>query len=70
MCYSEFNDIIEAIATLDADVITIETSRAAMALLDACVSFEYPNEIGPGVYDVQRNRRSPAGAERRTTARR
>ncbi len=52
MCYSEFNDIIAAIAGLDADVITIETSRSDMELLDAFVDFEYPNEIGPGVYDV------------------
>ncbi len=52
MCYSEFNDIIEAIADLDADVITIETSRSNMELLDAFVNFKYPNEIGPGVYDI------------------
>jgi len=52
MCYSEFNDIIEAIAALDADVITIETSRSDMELLDAFVDFEYPNELGPGVYDI------------------
>jgi len=52
MCYSEFNDIIEAIAAMDADVITIETSRSNMELLDAFDRFEYPNEIGPGVYDI------------------
>jgi 5-methyltetrahydropteroyltriglutamate--homocysteine methyltransferase len=52
MCYSEFNDIIEAIAAMDADVITIETSRSSMELLDAFDRFEYPNEIGPGVYDI------------------
>lgn len=52
MCYSEFNDIIEAIAALDADVITIETSRSNMELLDAFVDFRYPGEIGPGVYDI------------------
>ncbi|WP_372965994.1 5-methyltetrahydropteroyltriglutamate--homocysteine S-methyltransferase [Marinobacter sp.] len=52
MCYSEFNDIIEAIARMDADVITIETSRSDMELLDAFKSFEYPNDIGPGVYDI------------------
>jgi len=52
MCYSEFNDIIEAIAKMDADVITIETSRSAMELLDAFDKFEYPNQIGPGVYDI------------------
>ncbi|WP_100641258.1 5-methyltetrahydropteroyltriglutamate--homocysteine S-methyltransferase [Marinobacter salexigens] len=52
MCYSEFNDIIGAIARMDADVITIETSRSAMELLDAFKGFEYPNDIGPGVYDI------------------
>ncbi|MFI4875303.1 MAG: 5-methyltetrahydropteroyltriglutamate--homocysteine S-methyltransferase, partial [Blastopirellula sp. JB062] len=52
MCYCEFNDIIEAIASLDADVISIETSRSDMALLNAFVHFEYPNEIGPGVFDI------------------
>jgi 5-methyltetrahydropteroyltriglutamate--homocysteine methyltransferase len=52
MCYSEFNDIIQSIADLDADVISIETSRSAMELLDAFVEFKYPNEIGPGVYDI------------------
>ncbi len=52
MCYSEFNDIIEAIAEMDADVITIETSRSDMELLDAFKDFMYPNGIGPGVYDI------------------
>ena len=52
MCYSEFNDIIEHIAAMDADVITIECSRSQMELLDAFAKFEYPNEIGPGVYDI------------------
>ncbi|MGE5452328.1 MAG: 5-methyltetrahydropteroyltriglutamate--homocysteine S-methyltransferase [Acidobacteriota bacterium] len=52
MCYSEFNDILPAIAAMDADVITIETSRSAMALLDGFGAFDYPNEIGPGVYDI------------------
>eukprot|EP00190_Bangiopsis_sp_CCMP1999_P007480 CAMPEP_0198725618 /NCGR_PEP_ID=MMETSP1475-20131203/2898_1 /TAXON_ID= ORGANISM="Unidentified sp., Strain CCMP1999" /NCGR_SAMPLE_ID=MMETSP1475 /ASSEMBLY_ACC=CAM_ASM_001111 /LENGTH=778 /DNA_ID=CAMNT_0044487421 /DNA_START=185 /DNA_END=2521 /DNA_ORIENTATION=- len=52
MCYSEFNDIIEAIAALDADVISIETSRSQMELLDAFCRFKYPSEIGPGVYDI------------------
>lgn len=52
MCYSEFNDIIEAVARMDADVISIETSRSAMELLDAFVEFKYPNQIGPGVYDI------------------
>lgn len=52
MCYSEFNDIMPAIAAMDADVITIETSRSDMELLDAFDDFSYPNEIGPGVYDI------------------
>lgn len=52
MCYSEFNDILPAIAAMDADVITIETSRSAMELLDGFGRFAYPNEIGPGVYDI------------------
>jgi 5-methyltetrahydropteroyltriglutamate--homocysteine methyltransferase len=52
MCYSEFNDIIEAVAELDADVITIETSRSDMELLKAFEGFNYPNDIGPGVYDI------------------
>ncbi|MBI5924289.1 MAG: 5-methyltetrahydropteroyltriglutamate--homocysteine S-methyltransferase [Aquabacterium sp.] len=52
MCYSEFNDILPAIAAMDADVITIETSRSAMELLDGFGEFRYPNEIGPGVYDI------------------
>jgi len=52
MCYSEFNDIISDIAAMDADVITIETSRSQMELLDAFANFNYPNDIGPGVYDI------------------
>lgn len=52
MCYSEFNDILPAIAAMDADVITIETSRSRMELLDAFAQFAYPNDIGPGVYDI------------------
>ncbi|HBS81530.1 MAG TPA: 5-methyltetrahydropteroyltriglutamate--homocysteine S-methyltransferase, partial [Pseudomonas sp.] len=52
MCYSEFNDVIEAIAAMDADVITIETSRSQMELLEAFRAFDYPNDIGPGVYDI------------------
>ena len=52
MCYSEFNDILPAIAALDADVITIETSRSDMKLLEGFGCFKYPNEIGPGVYDI------------------
>ena len=52
MCYAEFNDIIDAIGAMDADVISIETSRSKMELLDAFVTYKYPNEIGPGVYDI------------------
>ena len=52
MCYSEFNDIIGAIGAMDADVISIETSRSKMELLDAFSDYRYPNEIGPGVYDI------------------
>ncbi|MFQ5457710.1 MAG: 5-methyltetrahydropteroyltriglutamate--homocysteine S-methyltransferase, partial [Myxococcota bacterium] len=52
MCYAEFNDIIEAVGAMDADVISIETSRSQMELLDAFVRYRYPNEIGPGVYDI------------------
>ena len=52
MCYSEFNDIMSSIAALDADVISIETSRSDMELLDAFTDFNYPNDIGPGVYDI------------------
>ncbi|QOU02813.1 5-methyltetrahydropteroyltriglutamate--homocysteine S-methyltransferase [Pseudomonas fluorescens] len=52
MCYSEFNDVIESIAAMDADVITIETSRSDMELLHAFEAFAYPNDIGPGVYDI------------------
>jgi 5-methyltetrahydropteroyltriglutamate--homocysteine methyltransferase len=62
MCYSEFNDIMPAIAELDADVITIETSRSNMELLEAFVDFRYPNEIGPGVYDIH-SPRVPTTAE-------
>ena len=61
MCYSEFNDVIEAIAAMDADVITIETSRSDMELLDAFERFEYPNEIGPGVYDIHSPRVPDSG---------
>ncbi len=52
MCYSEFNDIIAAIGAMDADVISIETARSKMELLDAFTNYRYPNEIGPGVYDI------------------
>ena len=52
MCYSEFNDIIAAIGAMDADVISIETARSKMELLDAFANYAYPAEIGPGVYDI------------------
>ena len=52
MCYAEFNDIIDSIAAMDADAITLETSRSQMELLEAFKTFQYPNEIGPGVYDI------------------
>jgi 5-methyltetrahydropteroyltriglutamate--homocysteine methyltransferase len=52
MCYSEFNDMIEAIGNMDADVLSIESSRSQMELLDAFEAYRYPNEIGPGVYDI------------------
>ena len=62
MCYAEFNDILAAITELDADVITIETSRSKMELLEAFRAFAYPNEIGPGVYDIH-SPRVPTTAE-------
>jgi 5-methyltetrahydropteroyltriglutamate--homocysteine methyltransferase len=62
MCYSEFGDILPAIVALDADVITIETSRSNMTLLDAFRKFSYPNEIGPGIYDIH-SPRVPAADE-------
>ncbi|MCE1162738.1 MAG: 5-methyltetrahydropteroyltriglutamate--homocysteine S-methyltransferase [Thiomonas sp.] len=62
MCYSEFNDILPAIAALDADVITVETSRSKMALLDGFGAFAYPNDIGPGVYDIH-SPRVPSAAD-------
>ncbi|MES2745430.1 MAG: 5-methyltetrahydropteroyltriglutamate--homocysteine S-methyltransferase [Bdellovibrionota bacterium] len=52
MCYSEFNDIIEAVGAMDADAVSIETSRSNMELLDAFAQYKYPNEVGPGVYDI------------------
>lgn len=52
MCYSEFNDIIDSIAAMDADVLSIETSRSQMELLDVFANFNYSKEIGPGVYDI------------------
>jgi 5-methyltetrahydropteroyltriglutamate--homocysteine methyltransferase len=62
MCYSEFNDILAQIAAMDADVITIETSRSDMELLQGFGQFRYPNEIGPGVYDIH-SPRIPSTAE-------
>jgi 5-methyltetrahydropteroyltriglutamate--homocysteine methyltransferase len=62
MCYSEFNDIIDSIGAMDADVISIETSRSRMELLDAFITYRYPNEIGPGVYDIH-SPRVPAVGE-------
>jgi 5-methyltetrahydropteroyltriglutamate--homocysteine methyltransferase len=62
MCYSEFNDMLPAIADLDADVITMETSRSQMELLEAFADFQYPNQIGPGVYDIH-SPRVPTVAE-------
>ncbi|MCW3467387.1 5-methyltetrahydropteroyltriglutamate--homocysteine S-methyltransferase [Chitinophaga nivalis] len=62
MCYASFNDIIEHIAAMDADVITIETSRSQLEILAAFAQFRYPNEAGPGVYDIH-SPRVPAVAE-------
>jgi 5-methyltetrahydropteroyltriglutamate--homocysteine methyltransferase len=62
MCYSEFNDIIAAIGAMDADVISIETARSKMELLDAFAGYAYPAEIGPGVYDIH-SPRVPSEAE-------
>lgn len=59
MCYSDFNDIIEAIQRLDADVITIENSRSDLKLLNAFEKREYTNEIGPGLYDIHSPRVPP-----------
>ena len=52
MCYSEFNDIMDAVAAMDADVVSIETARSRMELLEAFAASSYPNEIGPGVWDI------------------
>ncbi|NLT69580.1 MAG: 5-methyltetrahydropteroyltriglutamate--homocysteine S-methyltransferase [Verrucomicrobiaceae bacterium] len=62
MCYSEFNDMLEAIVAMDADVITIENTRSDLDLLNAFADFAYPNEIGPGVYDIH-SPRIPSSAE-------
>ncbi|MGY3130976.1 5-methyltetrahydropteroyltriglutamate--homocysteine methyltransferase [Bradyrhizobium sp. USDA 4501] len=68
MCYSEFNDIIDAIAAMDADVISIETSRSKMELLDAFRNYKYPNQIGPGVYDIHSPRIPEAGEMKKLMA--
>jgi 5-methyltetrahydropteroyltriglutamate--homocysteine methyltransferase len=65
MCYSEFNEVIASIAAMDADVITVETSRSDMELLEAFKAFDYPNDIGPGVYDIH-SPRVPDKAEMMT----
>jgi 5-methyltetrahydropteroyltriglutamate--homocysteine methyltransferase len=52
MCYGKFNDIIEAIGNMDADVLAIESARSGLGLLEALVAYRYPNDIGPGIYDV------------------
>lgn len=65
MCYAEFNDIMGAIAAMDADVISIETSRSDMELLEAFRDFRYPNEIGPGVWDIH-SPRVPSQADMET----
>jgi len=52
MCYAEFNDILDAIARMDADVISIEASRSKLELLEAFQQYDYPNDIGPGMYDI------------------
>ncbi|MFZ5432820.1 MAG: 5-methyltetrahydropteroyltriglutamate--homocysteine S-methyltransferase [Calditrichota bacterium] len=62
MCYSEFNDIIAAIGRMDADVISIESSRSKMELLRAFEEYRYPNDVGPGVYDIH-SPRIPSIAE-------
>jgi 5-methyltetrahydropteroyltriglutamate--homocysteine methyltransferase len=73
MCYYEFNDIIASIAAMDADVISIETARSDMELLGAFLDFDYPNEIGPGVWDIHSPRvptaEEMAGLLRRATNR-
>ena len=61
MCYSEFNDIIDSVGAMDADVISIETARSKMELLSAFTLYRYPNEIGPGVYDIHAPRCPPVG---------
>ncbi len=69
MCYSEFNDIVQSIAAMDADVISIESSRSGMELLEAFRNYSYPNEIGPGVYDIH-SPRVPSAEEMESLLRR
>ena len=59
MCYSEFNDIMDSVAALDADVVSIEAARSKLDLLEAFVQFKYPNDIGPGVFDIHSPRIPP-----------
>ena len=59
MCYSEFHDIVESITAMDADVISMEASRSGMELLQVFTKFKYPNQIGPGVYDIHSPRTPP-----------
>ena len=61
MCYSEFADILDAVVRMDADVLSVEAARSQMELLDTFNQKQYPNDIGPGVYDIH----SPRGAGRR-----
>jgi 5-methyltetrahydropteroyltriglutamate--homocysteine methyltransferase len=62
MCYSEFNDILPSIGAMDADVISIETARSQMELLEGFAAYRYPAAIGPGVYDIH-SARVPEQAE-------
>src|SRR5689334_24675321 len=62
MCYSEFNDVIRVIEKMDADVISIENARSGSELLEGFKEYRYPNEIGPGVYDIH-SPRVPSTAE-------
>ena len=62
MCYSEFNDVLRVIERMDADVISIESARSGSELLQGFEQYKYPNEIGPGVYDIH-SPRVPAVAE-------
>ena len=62
MCYSEFNDVIRVIEKMDADVVSIENARSGSELLEGFKEYRYPNEIGPGVYDIH-SPRVPSTAE-------